>query len=68
MLLEGEAYSRRLESFADSTIELMLFLTSSTKEISLRTTDIMANSELTEKQVVEKLLKLKELAEQQKGT
>lgn len=68
MMLDGEAYSRRLESFSDSTIQLMVDLMAYTRDIDIKMTDLSAEDSLTEEQLVEKLLELKELAEQQKGT
>jgi hypothetical protein len=60
MRLKGEAYSRRLESYFDSTLQLMSDIKSLSKEKVLKAADITTNSELTEEQVVAELLKLKE--------
>ena len=66
MLLEGEAYSQRLESLSNSTIELKASLMGYTKEIAIKMIDLTADDSLTEEQLVEELLKLKEQAERQK--
>ena len=63
MRLKGEAYSRRLESYSDSTIRLIMELNSMDKETALKESDITTDSELTEEQVVERLRKLLEEAE-----
>lgn len=60
MLLQGEAYSRRLEEFSDSTLQLILDVDSMSKENAIKSGKITANSELAEEQVVAELLKLKE--------
>ena len=60
MILEGEAYSRRLEEFSDSTMQLILDVDSMSKENAIKSSEITANSGLTEEQVVAELLKLKE--------
>ena len=60
MILSGEAYSRRLEGFADSTMLLIMDLDMMGKEQAVRASKIAADSELTEEQVVAELLKLKE--------
>ena len=58
-MLEGEAYSRRLEEFSDSTMQLIIEI-DSTSEVNARKCDeITANSELTEAEVVEQLIALK---------
>ena len=60
MRLKGEAYSRRLESYADSTLQLISDIGTMSKEKVLKGHEITANSELTEEEVVAELLKLKE--------
>ena len=60
MLLSGEAYSRRLEEFADSTLLLIMELDTMGKEQAVQASKIAANSELTEEQVVAALRKLLE--------
>ena len=60
MILSGEAYSRRLEGFADSTMLLIMEINTMDKERAVQASKIAANSELTEEQVVAELLKLKE--------
>ena len=67
MMLEGEAYSRRLENLSDTTTELTLSLMGYTKEIAIKMIDLTADDSLTEEQLVEELLKLKEQAERQKA-
>lgn len=67
MRLEGEAYSERLESFSDSTLELIADLMGYTMKIHIQMSDITTNSELSEEEVVEKLLELKAFAERQKN-
>ena len=59
MRLRGEAYSERLEAYSTSTLELMAELDMYGKEMTLKKTDITTDSELSEEQVVEKLLELK---------
>ena len=48
MRLKGEEYSKRLEAYSTSTIELISLAGSSTKEIALKATEITTNSELSE--------------------
>ena len=58
MMLEGEAYSRRLESFSDATMQLILDVDSMNKTNAIESNRITADSELTEEEVVEKLKEL----------
>ncbi len=60
MILNEEAYSRRLESFSDSTAKLISKIFTFSREAVEKAIDIVSNSELTEEQVVEQLKKLKE--------
>ena len=58
MKVSGEAYSQRLKEYSDATIRLILSFTD--RERAVRASEIAADSELTEEQVVAELLKLKE--------
>ena len=68
MRLKGEAYSRRLESYSDSTIRLIMELNSMDKETALKESDITTDSELDETEVVRRLENLKEQALTKTGT
>lgn len=57
MKVHGEAYSKRLQTFADSTIKLIL--ETKTKENYRQVTDITTETDYTEEQVVEKLQAIK---------
>ena len=59
MRLQGEEYSRRLETFSDSTLQLMSDINSMSKEKALKQTEITANSDYSEEEVVKLLLELK---------
>ena len=59
MLLRGAEYDKRLRGFSPSTIKIISDIAKMPKEIYLQGQDIVSNSEYTEKQVVEKLLELK---------
>ena len=59
MLLRGAEYDKRLREFSPSTIKIISDIAKMPKEIYLQGQDIVSNSEYTEKQVVEKLLELK---------
>lgn len=58
MILSGEAYSRRLEEFSDATIRLIMKVDGTSVQLALKSDKIVANSELTEEQVVEQLKEL----------
>ena len=60
MRLKGEAYSRRLEGYSTSTLQLIADIYGMDKETILKAADITTNSELTEEQVVTELRKLLE--------
>ena len=59
MRLSGEAYSQRLETFSDSTIQLIMDIDSTGREKALKTTEITANPDYSEEEVVKLLLELK---------
>lgn len=59
MRLQGEEYSRRLETFSDSTLQLIMDIDSTGRENALKTTEITANSDYSEEEVVKLLLELK---------
>jgi hypothetical protein len=59
MLLSGEAYSRRLEEFSDSTLQLMADICGMSKEKALKMSEITTNSEYSEEEVVRLLTELK---------
>ena len=59
MRLKGEEYSKRLQKFSDSAIKLISEMMCCTEDIYQSCRDITTDSELTEEQVVEKLLELK---------
>lgn len=60
MRLRGEEYSKRLQQFSDDTIRLISDINNgNNREIAIKMSDITTDSELTEEQVVEKLLELK---------
>ena len=58
MRLSGDAYSKRLESFSNFTLVLISGVHGMSKEINSKSLDITTNSELTEEQVIERLLEL----------
>ena len=60
MITNEESFSLRLESFTSSTIQLILDLTSISREKARKTLDIVSDDELTEEQVIKKLNELKE--------
>ena len=60
MRLSGEAYSRRLREYSDSTMQLIIDMDAISLEISRKAGDITTNSELSEEEVVEKLKALLE--------
>ncbi|MBO5206887.1 MAG: hypothetical protein J6C09_04810 [Clostridia bacterium] len=68
MRLNGEAYSRRLQEYSNATLQLSLEIDGISKEAALKCSDIMTDSELTEEQVVEKLLEIKRLYSTTKET
>ena len=59
MILNGEAYSRRLKEFSDSTAKLISEVMPISRETLRETNKIIANSEFSEEQVVAKLKELK---------
>ena len=62
MRLRGEEYSKRLQPYSDDTIRLISVINNgNNKEIAIKMSDITTDSELTEEQVVEKILELKAL-------
>ena len=62
MILSGADYSKRLRGFSYETTCLISDINNGcSAEGQLKKTDIIANSELTEEQVVEKLLEIKRL-------
>lgn len=61
MRLKGEEYSKRLEEYSDETIRLIMDIDCISREVSMEVSRITTDSELTEEQVVEKLLELKAL-------
>lgn len=62
MRLRGEEYSKRLQQFSDDTIRLISDINNgNNREIAIKMSDITTDSELTEEQVVEKILELKAL-------
>ena len=61
MRLKGEEYSKRLEEYSDETIRLIMDIDCIIREVSMEVSRITTDSELTEEQVVEKLLELKAL-------
>ena len=58
MMLEGEAFSQRLRAFSDSTMQLIMDVNGASLQIALKSDKIVANSELTEEQVVAALKEL----------
>ena len=61
MRLKGEEYSKRLREYSDDTIRLISDIyNGGSKEAVLKANDITTDSELDEKQVVERLRKLLE--------
>ena len=58
MKLSGDAYSKRLESFSHFTLVLIAMVDSMSGEVVYKGHDITTDSELTEEQVIEKLLEL----------
>ncbi|MBQ7377287.1 MAG: hypothetical protein IJW71_03075 [Clostridia bacterium] len=59
MQLKGEAYSERLESFSDSTLELVADIMTMSKEKVFQMNRAIANSDYTEEQIVKLLTELK---------
>ena len=59
MRLKEAEYAKRLAGYSRSTLELMSELNTYDRETALKKTDITTDSELTEEQVVEKLVELK---------
>ena len=57
MIVSGEAYLQRIAQFADSTM-LMILKSKTSKEMSRKAHLIVANTDYTEEQVVEKLKEL----------
>ena len=58
MRLQGEEYSKRLESYSDSTIKLISLANSGTKELAMKEMEITTDSTLNEDQVRSKLIEL----------
>ena len=58
MILSGEAFSQRLRAFSDSTMQLIMDVNCASLQIALKSDKIVANSELTEEQVVAALKEL----------
>ena len=58
MRLHGEEYSRRLEKFSNYTLVLMSTIQMKSREMNYKSHDITTDSDLTEEQVIEKLLEL----------
>ena len=58
MIVSGEAFSRRLESYSDDTLMLISSFDQISKEAALKALEIVATTD-TEEEVVEKLLQLK---------
>ena len=65
MLLSGDEYSERLESFSHFTLVLMSGADSLSREIVCKASNIVSDSELTEEQVIKMLLELLETDFQQ---
>ena len=59
MILSGEAYSKRLAEFADSTMLLLMEINTMGKVKAVKASEIAANSDLTEEEVVRLLTELK---------
>ena len=59
MRLQGEEYSKRLETFSSFTMVLIMSINGISKEAAHKAVDITTDSELTEKEIVEKLLELR---------
>lgn len=58
MRLQGEEYSRRLEKYSTSTINLISLADGGSMEIALKATEITTDSELSEAEVRSKLIQL----------
>ena len=58
MRLSGDAYSKRLESFSHFTLVLIAMVDGMSREDAYKGSDITTDSELTEEQVIDKLLEL----------
>ena len=56
MRLSGEAYSERLEAFSNFTMVLVTVIHSMSKECVLKSINITSDSDLTEEQLIEKLI------------
>ena len=61
MRLVGEEYSERLRLFSSFTLVLISGIGAISREVSDKMLDITTNSELSEEQVIEKLLELKSI-------
>ena len=59
MRLSGKAYEQRLAEFSRSTLALLMEISPISIETARATTEITANSELSEEQVVAALKRLK---------
>ena len=59
MRLKGEEYSRRLEGYATSTLQLISDINGMSKEKALKMSTITTNSEYNEEEVVRLLTELK---------
>ena len=57
MIVKGEAFSQRIKLFSDSTMQ-MIINAKTDKETSKKINLIVANTDYTEKQVVEKIKEL----------
>ena len=57
MIVSGEAYSQRIAQFSDSTMRLIMD-SKTDKETSKKINLIVANTDYTEEQVVEKIKEL----------
>ena len=58
MIVSGESFSRRLESYSDDTFMLISSFDQISKELALKALEIVATTD-TEEEVVRKLLELK---------
>ena len=59
MLLSGEEYSKRLEEFSDSTIQLIMDIGAISKELAIKRTMIVADPRYSEEEVVRLLTELR---------
>lgn len=62
MIVSGEAFSKRLESYSNDTMRLIMSFDQISKELALKALEIVATTD-KEKEVVEKLHQLKEKQE-----